>query len=273
MRASITVSTVLLSLAVLTAACDAPDSGDTDRITLSPVEVSAVLELVNDPASDAAFLDVEVGLDHRAASNIIALRNGPDGVYPSSDDRPFDTLEELETVKYVGQFAMSILRDFVNDHPAPSGAFVDGVEFTGTERAAVLWGVTQATEEELDDVVQLASDTAASIIEHAPYDSMDELAAVPNVGKTTLTQLRAYSASWSDLSALAGTFDGIEFEANDAAAALELANHATFEQLTAGGVYASGARALVDHRPYENLSEVAGVSGVGSSTMQALKSM
>lgn len=270
MRASILS---LLSLAVLTAACDPADSGDTDRITLSPVEVSAVLDLVNDPATDAAFLDVEVGLDHRAAANIIALRNGADGVYPSSDDHPIDTLEELETVKYVGQFAMSILRDFVNDHPAPSGALVEGVEFTAAEASAVLWGVNQATEEELDIVVKLSSDAAASLIEGAPYESMDELAAVPNVGKTTLGLLRAYSPSWTDLSALAGTFDGVEFEAHDAADALEIANHATFEQLTAGGVYASGARAIVDHRPYENLAEVAGTSGVGSSTMQALKSM
>ena len=102
---------------------------------------------------------------------------------------------------------------------------------------------------------------------------MDELAAVQNVGKTTLTQLRAYAAEWSDLSALAGTFDGVTFEAHDAADALELANHATFEQFTAGGVYSSGARAIIEGRPYEDLAEVASTSGVGPSTMQALKSM
>jgi len=265
---------ILLSLSILVAACDPSDSGDTtDRLSLSPVEVDAVLDLVNDPATNVVVLDVEVGLDRRAAQNIIIARNGADGVYPSSDDHPFDTLEELETVKFVGSFAMGNLRDYVNDHPAPSGALVDGVEFTGTESAAVLWGVNQATLEELDHDAQLASDAALSIVENAPYDSMDELAAVPNVGKTTLTQLRAYAAVWTDLSALAGTFDSVSFEAHEAADALEIANHATYEQLTAGGVYASGARAIIDNRPYDDLSEVAGTSGVGPSTMQALKSM
>jgi DNA uptake protein ComE-like DNA-binding protein len=264
----------LLPLSIFLAACDPSDSGETaDRLSLSPVEIDAVLELVNDPATDVAVLDVEVGLDRRAAEHIIVARNGADGVYPSSDDHPFDTLEELETVKYVGEFAMGSLRDYVNDHPAPSGALVDGVEFTGTESSAVLWGVNQATLEELDHEVALASDTARSIVENAPYDSMDELAAVPNVGKTTLTQLRAYSAVWTDISALAGTFDGVTFEARDAADALEIANHSTFEQLTAGGVYSTGARAIIGSRPYDDLAEVASVSGVGPSTMQALKSM
>lgn len=271
MRASVLLP---VSLSLLAAACDPADDGDTtDRISLSPVEVDAVLDLINDEATDVTVLDVEVGLDRRAAQNIITRRNGIDGVYPSSDDHEFDTLEELETVKYVGSVAMSVLRDWVNDHPAPSGALVEGVEFTAIETSAVLWGVNQATVEELDQDAQLLSTTAQSIVANAPYASMDELAAVANVGKTTLTQLRAYSVVWMDLSALAGTFDGVPFAAHDAADALELANHATFEQFTLGGMYASGARAIIDNRPYEDLADVASVSGVGPSTMQALKSM
>ena len=264
----------LLSLSLLLAACDAPDDGDTtERLTLSPVEIDAVLDLVNDPATDVDTLDVEVGLDRRAAVNIITTRNGADGQFPSSDDHPFDTLEELETVKYVGATTMSRLRDWVVDHPAPTGALVEGVEFTAVEKTAVLWGVNTSTLEELDVDVALARDTAESILERGPYESLDDLAAVPNVGASTLKQLRAYAPIWADISALAGTFDGVPFEAHDAADALELANHATYEQLTAGGMYSSGAKAIIANRPYENLDEVAAVTGVGPSTMQALKNL
>jgi DNA uptake protein ComE-like DNA-binding protein len=272
MRATALVS-LCVSLSIL-AACDPADSGEpTDRLSFSPIEIDAVLDLVNDPSTDAAFLDVEIGLESRAAQQIILARNGADGVYPSSDDHPFDTIEELDTVKYVGAVALEILRNYTIDNPAPSGAIVEGVEFTAAESSAVLFGVNEATLDELDIDAQLAVDSAVAIIENAPYDSLEQLAAVPNVGKGTLTQLRAYAPVWMDLAALAGTFDGVTFEPHDAADALELANHATYEQLVAGGVYSSGARALVDNRPYDDLADVAGVSGVGPSTMQALKSM
>jgi DNA uptake protein ComE-like DNA-binding protein len=265
-----------LSLSTLVAACQVEGhdrSEDQDRITLSPVEVDAVLAFLNDPATDLGMLDDELGLESRAAAEIIAHRNGADGIYPSADDHRFDTLEELDAVKFVGNTAMSMLREYVADHPAPSGSLVEGVEFTAQENAAVLWGVNSATLEELDITVALSSRAAESLIENGPFDTMDELAAAPYVGSSTLLQLRAYAQSWSDISALAGTFDGIEFEAHDAADALELANHSTYEQLVAGGMYSTGAHALVEHRPYENLAEVAAVSGVGPSTMQALKSM
>lgn len=265
-----------LSLCALAAACDVDGhdrSEAQDRVTLSPVEIDAVLDFVNDAKTDLEMLDDAVGIDSRAAAEIIAHRNGADGIYPSADDHRFDTLEELDAVKYVGNSAMSMLREFVADHPAPSGSLVEGVEFTATENSAVLWGVNSATLEELDQTVALSSRAAESLIEYGPFDTMDELAAAPYVGTSTLLQLRAYAPSWSDIAALAGTFDGVEFEAHDAAAALELANHSTYEQLVAGGMYSTGARAVVDHRPYENLAEVAAVSGVGPSTMQALKSM
>lgn len=265
-----------LSLSVLAAACQVEGhdrSQPFDRTSVSPVEIDAMLSFLNDPATDLAMLDDEIGIESRAAAEIIAHRNGPDGIFPSGDDHRFDTLEELDAVKFVGNMAMTMLREYVADHPAPSGSLVEGVEFTATENSAVLWGVNSATLEELDQTVALSSRAAESLLENAPFETMDELAAAPYVGKSTLLQLRAYAPSWSDLAALAGTFDGVEFEAHDAADALELANHATYEQLTAGGMYSSGARAIVEHRPYESLAEVASVSGVGSSTMQALKGL
>jgi DNA uptake protein ComE-like DNA-binding protein len=262
-----------LALALLaTTACNETITGaQSDRLVISPVEVTAVLDLVNDPKTTVAFLDVEVGLDRRAAQNIIADRAGVDGVFPSADDRRFDTLEELELVKLVGPAAMELLRDYVIDHPAPSGTFVEGVEFTAVEKESVLWGINGASFEELDIDAGLPSTTARSIVDNAPYGTIEELAAAPHVGKATLLALRGYSPVWADISALAGTFDGVVFDGREAFEALEVANHATHEQLTAAGAYSAGARAIIDNRPYEDLAEVAATSGVGASTMAALK--
>lgn len=263
---------IATATALFVPACaDVATDRDQDRLQVSPVEVTAVLELVNDVDTTVDFLDHEVGLERRAAQGIIATRNGADGVYPSADDHAFDSLEELELVKYVGMSAMTDLRDYAIDHPAPSGVLVEGVEFTAVENASVLWGVNGALLEELDVDAGLSSTAAQSIVANAPFATMDQLAAAPYVGKATLLALRNYSPVWADISALAGTFDGVAFDGRQAADALEVANHATFEALTAAGVYSTGARAIVDNRPYEDLAEVAATSGVGPSTMSALK--
>jgi DNA uptake protein ComE-like DNA-binding protein len=266
-RLVIATVTVLFAPACADVASDAAN----DRLVVSPVEVSAVLDLVNDARTDVDFLDLEVGLERRAAQGIIATRNGADGIYPSQDDHAFDSLEEIDLVKFVGASAMTNLRDYAIDHPAPSGTLVEGVEFTAVENAAVLWGVNGASFAELDLDAALSSTAAQSIIDHAPFATVEDLAAAPYVGKATLLALRNYSPVWTDISALAGTFDGVAFDGREAADALEFANHATFETLTAAGMYSNGARAIVDNRPYEDLAEVSATAGVGPSTMSALK--
>ncbi|MBK8237193.1 MAG: hypothetical protein IPK74_16735 [Deltaproteobacteria bacterium] len=266
---------LLLTLPFVCFACSA-DTTDADiesRLDITPAESQALLALLNAPATTVELLDLEIGLDRRAAVAIIGHRNGTDGNLGTADDHRFDTLEEVESVKYVGVASMQRLHDWVLDHPVPAGALVEGVEFTADEAASVLWGVNSADVAELDIDVALSSTAARSLVEHAPYASLDELAAAPNVGKATLLALRGFAPAWGDLSVLAGSFDGVTFEAREAADALELANHSTFEDLVGLGVYATGAHAVIDHRPYASLADVAAVAGVGPSTMQALKAL
>lgn len=264
---------LILAALVLPACANVATDTETDRLVVSPVEVTAMLDLVNDTESNVQFLDIEVGLEARAAKNIISTRNGVDGVFPSADDHTFDSLEEIEGVKNVGASTMERLRDYAIDHPAPSGTLVEGVEFTAVEHASVLWGINGTTYEELDIDAALTSTAAQSIMDNAPYASIEELAAAPHVGKATLLALRGYSPVWSDISALAGTFDGVGFDGREAADALEHANHATYEELTHNAVYSLGAKALVNNRPFEDMAEVAATSGVGPSTISALKFM
>ena len=54
----------------------------------------ALLAFLNDPSTTRELLDVEVGLDARSATNLIAHRDGPDGHFPSADDDVFETIAE-----------------------------------------------------------------------------------------------------------------------------------------------------------------------------------
>ncbi len=63
-------------------------------------EAQAILAFVNE--ADFTTLDDDARMDKRAATNIVEWRNGADGVLGTSDDNLFETLAELDEVKYVG---------------------------------------------------------------------------------------------------------------------------------------------------------------------------
>jgi phosphatidylserine/phosphatidylglycerophosphate/cardiolipin synthase-like enzyme len=75
-----------------------------------------VLALVNDTSVNLDMLDHDAALNARAARNIIAHRNGADGVIESDDDDFFDTLAELDAVRYVGPYALGQLLAYAIEH-------------------------------------------------------------------------------------------------------------------------------------------------------------
>lgn len=79
-------------------------------------EEAAVLALVNDPAIDFAILDDDVGLDRRAAENIITRRDGADALVATSDDDLFESIGELDAVPYVGASALDALLAYAVAH-------------------------------------------------------------------------------------------------------------------------------------------------------------
>lgn len=275
--------TLLCSLAIaptLVVGCDAEPIEDEDatlRQSIAPENAQRILDLVNDPATDAAFLDHEVQLRSNAAQNIIETRNGFDGVYPSEDDVQFMSLEDLDAVPYVGDFALQTMENWVIANPGPEMELVEGVQFTGAEAQAVIWGVNQASVAELDDEVGLSGTAAQNLFDGGPYDTVTDMGPVSYIGPSALTKLRDHAPVWqaakadADANSQAGTHDGVDFDHDTAVKALEVANDATHEELTdAAGMWSTGATRMVDNRPYSNLDEVAAVSGIGSATMQAL---
>ena len=78
---------------------------------------AALLALVNKSETTLQFLDLDVGLNARAAKSIVGFRNGPDGMPGTTDDRRIGTVPELDNLPYVGSSSLSLLRKYAVEHP------------------------------------------------------------------------------------------------------------------------------------------------------------
>ena len=270
----------LLVVALVAPGCaEAWDEEDSAAaLTISAGDAAAVLDLVNYPGTSFTVLDAAAGLDTRAATNIVVHRAGADGVTLTADDNLFDDIAELDAVQYVGDAAFGKMIDFAHTHPAPTAESVESVLFHGWEAEAVVWGVNHSTLEEIDVGAALDARAANALVAARPFTSVSAMGPVAFVGAVALGALRDYADVWfaamhdsSGTPALAGTFDGIAFDEPTAHVALDIANAATTAQLTAHGMYATGASAMVGGRPYTTLAAVAAVANVGTATMNALE--
>lgn len=119
-----------LSWSVMVMACS-PDSmgvvegdfSDEELATITAnLDSSSMLQFLNGPAATVAVLDLDVGLDSRAALNIVAHVRGADGVLGTSDDDLLGSLAELDAIPYVGSAAMDAINRFVTSRVATSMA-------------------------------------------------------------------------------------------------------------------------------------------------------
>jgi len=158
-------------------------------------EAVGLLRFLNDESTTFEILDDEVPLDRRAAQNLIDHRDGPDGAFNTSDDDPFDTVEEIDQVAYIGETALERLVHYAClDGWVPAGdellGIYDGVTFSVAEADAVLLYVNSAGEPELDDDLDLDRRAVSSILEARPIRSVKQLAELYYVGKTALLKLK-----------------------------------------------------------------------------------
>ncbi len=205
---------LLLACAFILVACDGADppanadgiddsflgggKSDGSQIAEDTPEALGVLALVNEGSFEV--LDDEVGLDARAASNIVEHREIPD---------PFDDLAELDAIPYVGPVALQRLLSYAESNgyfPDPQAPPDEDTLTEGSKLArAVLDLVNTASFTVLDDDVALDRRAATNIIEHRegpdsdssedddPIDTLAELDAIGHVGSVALDKLAAYA--------------------------------------------------------------------------------
>lgn len=100
MSRTLACATLLLAACADAAPPDGRDDGfETATAELTSPEIAGVLALAN--TASLTVLDVDAGLDARAARNIVDHRTGPAGL--------FDDLAELDAVPYVGPVALEQL--------------------------------------------------------------------------------------------------------------------------------------------------------------------
>jgi hypothetical protein len=200
--------TTVLAAALLIPACRA-DMGDVDADTESQHATSAslvegspealgVMAFLNDAATTLSVLDHDVPLPSNAAANIIAHRDGADGVFGTSDDDLFDDVAELLRVKYVGPARVEAIVAYALAHGyVPSGddllGVYDGVSFTVDEAAATLALANTASASTLDDEIALDSRAVGSILDARTIASMLELSGLYFVGTSALTKLKNWA--------------------------------------------------------------------------------
>ncbi len=278
------ITFLLLALLILPTGCALKTAADTSSeatsapssaaLTLSPADAASLLAFVNYPGTDQATLDDAVGLDSRAAANIVAYRNGQDGICPSSDDVDFTDIGELDAIPYVGNTAFEKLETYAAAHPAPTDETVEGVYFRGWQAQSVVWAVNHLDYDALDAVLDARA--ATGLVAGRPFSSVTAMGPVPYVGPGALDSLRDAATDWwplmrsGETQSLAGTFDGVDFDEATAQTALAIANDASLDELTAHGMTTHPAELMIAARPFTTVAQVANVKGVGTQTMTAL---
>jgi hypothetical protein len=166
-------------------------------------ESVGLLDFLNDAATDFDLLDLDVGLDRRAAGNLISHRNGGDDLFGTTDDDLFSSVREVDAVRWVGPRSIEHMVDFaVHLGFVPTGTDYlgtwDGVDFTVNQADATLDLVNNATEFMLDEDLKLNSRAVDSILEAGQLESVKELADLYYVGKSALKILKGAANSAID---------------------------------------------------------------------------
>ena len=159
----------------------------------SPAAVG-LLNFLNDESTDFIVLDIDAKLDRRSASGLIHHRNGPDGQYGTWDDDRFDSVAEVDAIKWIGPRTLARLENYASEHGwVPAGddtlAIIEGTPFTVWEAEVVVQLANFSSFGELDAFLNRRA--AANIVAQRPFTSVEEIADVRYVGPTALKALRA----------------------------------------------------------------------------------
>lgn len=242
---AIVVSTLFATFAV-GCADQVPLQNDLETASYALAEGSpeaiGLLGFLNSPTTTIDVLDTDVPLNRRSARNLVHHRDGFDGVAGTYDDNLFDSIAEVDAVRWIGPAAMGSLITFANHQNwVPSGDDTlgnwDGVVFTVDEAAATLDFVNQASHDLLDHDLGLDRRAATSIVTAQPLASIGQLAGLYYVGSSALTIVKSAADKAVATPSLDETF------------ASDLARHlGDWYEVHAADVTEAGGNALLDAR-------------------------
>ena len=157
-----------------------------------------LIAFLNDKGTTFDLLDKTVGLDRRAAGNLIAHRDGGDRLWGSTDDDIYNSVDEIDAVRFVGPRSIDRMVEYAARNGWVPGAqdmlgVYDGVAFTVEEAEATLAFTNSLSQGELDDDLRLHSIAAESIVLAQPISTIDELSRLYYVGGSALSKLKFYS--------------------------------------------------------------------------------
>lgn len=303
MRGLLTIACTLIL-----AACS--NGGPAAMIELVDGQPDAVglLAFLNHESTTFELLDVDAGLDRRAAQEIIAHRDGPDGIHGTRDDAPFTTIADVEGVYRVGPATMQRILDYARAHGwIPEGddllGVYDGVAFTVDEADATLRVANTASSATLRHDVGLQTQAVNGIIAARPILSVLALSNILYVGPVSVERLRAYALSTpppvscaadgdcpsgerchdaggeGDAAGvcrhddeLLGVFEGVPFTIGEADASLVLVNLGSTELLTAQvGLSARAVENVALARPLSTIAALSEVPYVGPASLERVR--
>lgn len=180
----------------------------------------ATIQLILRAANDLSLevLDDDVGLDSRAAANIVSAR-------------PFDTLDALDAVAYVGPSALADLEAYAEEHWG--GVWAHGVREGTPEAEQILLAANISSFRALDDDAGLDRRAAEGIVASRPFESLTDLDHVPYVGSSVFAKLSVHVAvlpgciPTDDVSTFADLPCGLEVEHRLYTSAFPTTSHRT----------------------------------------------
>ncbi len=174
-------------------------SGKADGTPWTPCDLSAMVAWLNDGAVDVEALRA-VGVHARAARNLVAHRDGPDGRWGTADDDPFDDAAEVDAVPYVGPVTMGRLVEASGGCAEPGG----GPDPACARGAVLAFLNDPSTDVEALRAAGVHARAARNLVAHRdgpdgqwgtadddPFDDIEEVDAVAQVGPSAMNALWA----------------------------------------------------------------------------------
>ena len=173
------------------------------RVVEGSPESVGLLDFLNNAETTFEVLDIEVGLDRRAAGNLIGHRDGGDNAFGTTDDDLFGSIDEVDSVRWVGPSALRKLAE----HAALMGFVPTGGDYLGTwdnvsfsvdEAEITLDWINHVGAWILDEALDLDARAVDSILSAGWITSISELAELYYVGESALSTIK--EAAMADLS-------------------------------------------------------------------------